>query len=58
MSRKRAARKNRVEAVVRTPQIPLNLRVVILTDDEPSPAYLALMRRLLLTRTDEGQVAA
>ncbi len=39
------------------------MRVVILADDEPSPAYLALMHRLLsrainTARADEGQVAA
>jgi hypothetical protein len=60
MARKR---NTQTRPAVRTPQVPLDVRVITLTDDEPSPLYLALMQRLLTravnsARTDEGQVAA
>jgi|GEM_PF-5676821 len=48
----------------RTPHPALDLRVTIIEEDEPSPEYLALMRRLIFgdttppLRPDEGRILA
>jgi hypothetical protein len=54
-----------VRPSVRTPRsrqtapasAPLDLQLIIVPVDEPSPAYLALMRRLLTPRPEDRQVA-